>query len=705
MRRVAIIAEILLLIGWLTYPYLSDAYTPAEPTTRPAIESILSHTSAVAVAPHPFREIYGHDGFWRLGEDQTGVWWFVSPAGQLDFLNTVTTVQPEQSGRDRDAIGYRSLDWDGKYGQADLNRWAEATLVRVKDYGFKGLGAWCNPAFHRLDVPMSQDLNLWAWVNDNSKRFYSAGWAESAEQAVKTQVAPLKDNRNLVGYFLDNELDWGDGFSGPGAYFDDLPNTDPNRQQVVQTIRGVWPQLHDFNLDWSTKLADWSQLDTLPVLPRDQARAYDHLSTAWLYHLAHDYFRETTSLVHRYDPNHLILGVRFKGFAPEEVVSASRDFTDAQSLNYYVADARLDADMFHMMYVRSGQPIIISEYSFHAMDGSSGDHNSVGFSAQVPDQQARADGYRLMTTRLARVPYIVGADWFQWCDEPPAGRSSDGEDVNFGVVDVHDKPYKLLVSAIQQTTPTLNPLHARSTSDSESDIWRESYTLHPIMHVPFLAHAPAMDGTLAGWPQASRFDNIRREQTVDLDRFKIRTPEAFMGWTRDGLYLAVEVFDKHLETAPATAWWWTRDNVEFFISTRPVASDQMSYDVYCHQFFVVPRDPTTNAAVVGQWHRDGDALKDNLIPVPSIRRAVKILPDRYIVELFIPAKALHGYDPQREPTMAFNLDVRDYDTASNFFWSAPKSMRTELRPNTWGTLYLDPPTNSTYARAAQASAN
>ena len=124
MRRVAIIAEILLLIGWFTYPYLSDAYTPAEPTTRPAIESILSHTSAVAVAPHPFREIHGHDGFWRSGEDQTGVWWFVSPAGQLDFLNTVTTVQPEQSGRDRDAIGYRSLDWDGKYGQADLNRWA-----------------------------------------------------------------------------------------------------------------------------------------------------------------------------------------------------------------------------------------------------------------------------------------------------------------------------------------------------------------------------------------------------------------------------------------------------------------------------------------------------------------------------------------------------------------------------------------------------
>ncbi len=704
MRRVAIIAEILLLIGWFSYPYLSDAYAPSNPTTYPALEA-LSGRSSAASSPRPFRQIHGRKGFWRLGEDEDGVWWFVSPSGELQFLNTVTTVQPEQLGRDRDSIGFRSTDWDGKFDPTDLNRWARATLIRVRDYGFKGLGAWCNPAFHDLDVPMSQDLNLWDWVNDSSKRLYSPDWVESVEQAVKTQVSPLKDNRHLVGYFLDNELDWGDGFSGPGAYFDDLPNTDPNRRQVLQTIHWVWPQLHDFNLDWSTKLADWSQLETWPVLPRDQSRAYDRLSTAWLSHLAHDYFRETTALVRRYDPNHLILGVRFKGFAPEEVVSASRDYTDAQSLNYYVADARLDADMFHMMYVRSGQPIVISEYSFNAMDGRSGDRDTVGFSGQVPDQQARADGYRLMTTRLARVPYIVGADWFQWCDEPPAGRSSDGEDVNFGVVDVHDRPYKLLVRAIQQTTPLLNPLHARSTSDSESDVWRESYTIKPIMHVPYFAHAPAMDGTLTGWPADSRFDDIRREQLVDVGRVKVRLPEAFMGWTRDGLYLAVEVFDDRLETTPATGWWWTRDNLEFFISTRPVPSDQLSYDVNCQQFFVVPRDPTTNAAVVGQWHRDGDALKDNLIPVPSIRKFVKIFPDRYVVELFIPATALHGFDPLHEPTLAFNLDVRDFSTASNFFWSAPKSMRTELRPNTWGTLYLDPPSGSTYARSAQARAD
>ncbi|MGH7968406.1 MAG: hypothetical protein ACREIC_06715, partial [Limisphaerales bacterium] len=41
------------------------------------------------------------------------------------------------------------------------------------------------------------------------------------------------------------------------------------------------------------------------------------------------------------------------------------------------------------------------------------------------------------------LPYVVGADWFQYYDEPPFGRY-DGEDYNFGLVDIHNQPYGLL---------------------------------------------------------------------------------------------------------------------------------------------------------------------------------------------------------------------------------------------------------------------
>jgi hypothetical protein len=707
MRKSVIILLLVVAIAWIGLPYLTHARDESPSPARAFIPSTQPSS------PDNLAIIRGHPGYWRLAQDRAGVWWFLSPNDQLEFLNTVTTVQPIQLSRDRQRPYFISLDWhgdaDGGGTQAQLDRWSAATLKRVLDTGFKGLGAWCNPAFHQLAVPMSQDLNLWTWIDDASRRFYSPDWAALAEHAVKVQAGPLRDNKNLLGYFIDNELDWGDGFAGPAAYFDNLPAADPNRIQVVRVIRSLWPTTDEFNHAWGTRLTNWSEVDDWDVLPREPAAPYSRLSSAWLSHLAGDYFRCTTEIIRKYDPNHLILGVRFKGFAPQEVVAASRDFTDAQSLNYYVADAKLDAEMFRMMYEESGQPIVISEYSFHSMDGRSGDPDTVGFEAHVPDQQARADGYRLMTTRLARVPYIIGADWFQWCDEPPAGRSSDGEDVNFGVVDVHDKPYELLQQAIRETAPTLNTLHARSTVESEKGIWRENFAAaKPEMKIPYLAQAPTLDGDLADWPAACKLTGLQREQTVGLDRYPVETPNVYLGWNHDGLYMGIEVFDNNQQFAPATGWWWTRDHAEFFISTRSVTSDQDSYDVFCHQFFIVPsgKDENGSIGVVGQWHRDGDALKDNLIPDPLIKRAMKVLSDRYIAEMFIPSAALHGFDPVHQPMLAFNLNVRDFESAADFFWSAPKLVQTQLRPGTWGSLYLEPPTSPVaMAHPALAPAN
>lgn len=351
-----------------------------------------------------FESLGGGEGFWRIGRDHAGVWWFVSPDGRADFLNSVTTVQPKLLGRDRNGPHYVADD----YRDQDIHRWAEATLQRVRSFGFKGVGAWSEPALHQHDVPITRDLNISAWVGGDVRQVFSAGWETAAEDAIRRQVEPLRDNRSLVGYYIDNELDW-------------------------------------------------------PA--RDEAQTY---------RLARRYFEVTTRLIRKYDPNHLILGVRFRGDAPRAVVRASAGLTDAQSVNYYPHDAKLDRELFEMLHELSGgQPVIVSEYSFHALDGRSGNRNRFGFPAQVADQKARAEGYRRMTTRLARLPYVIGADWFQWMDEPPSGRLRDGEDVNFGIVDIEDGPYELLVDAVRETTPLLNGLHRRAATDGYADVWRD----------------------------------------------------------------------------------------------------------------------------------------------------------------------------------------------------------------------------------------
>jgi len=676
-----------------TDPTGSTSDSNVAPATRPTTMPATHPAAENQVLTNNFPVLRGREGFWRLGKDQSGVWWFVSPTGQREFLNTVTTVQPVLKGRQRNAADYISADFDLS-GQTDtaLDRWATATLARVKAAGFKGIGAWSHPVLHQHDIPITRDLNVWTWLRERTNRLYSPEWTEIAESTIRKQVEPLRDNRNLVGYYTDNELDWGDSAVGPGLYFDDLEPSDPNRVQVVKLIRQLWPTIAAFNADWNVSICDFTELDGWKTLPRQPAEAYRELGSKWLYTLATDYFRITTSLVKKYDPNHLVLGVRYRGYMVPEVVAASRDYTDAQSVNYYVADAMLDRKMFDSSYDASGQPIIITEYSFHALDGRSGNRNMVGFPSQVLDQQARAEAYKLFTTRLSRVPYIVGADWFQWMDEPPSGRLSDGEDANFGVVDVDDRTYELLTDAIKATTPVLNHLHEQSHRDEQKDVWRTPTETLPTVKIPYLTKAPRLNGEVSDWPQSARLPGVKAVRTVGAERSKLALPNMLVGWRDEGLYVAFEVFDDQVTAAPADGWWWSRDSIEFWVSTRPVASDRMSYDQNAHHFFFVPVDfPSRDGqgGVVGQWYVPGSAIRGTQLPHPEIRNAVRVLSDRYVVEIFIPASSLHGFDPS-ETTMAYNAQVKNYQQAAEYYWSAPKLVITQARPNTWGTIYLEP---------------
>jgi hypothetical protein len=704
MDRIAFAAICMLVLGLWLGPKLTGG---SDPTARPlasasplAVSSIptagdLAHRITELPDPSAMTGLRGKEGFWRLGRTEAGVWWLVSPQNKPDFLNSVTTVQPWQFGRDKEGINYISRDWNAKPGgDGDLDAWAQKTIDRIRKMGFKAIGAWSNPVFHKFDIPITRDLNISTWMQPSARRLYYPEWASTAEYAVQTQVVPLKDNKNLVGYFIDNELEWGDEGCGPSHYFDNLATEDPNRREVIKVIRTLWPAVGDFNRDWHAEIKDWNELDGWKTLPHEHSEAYSRLFTAWLSHLAEDYFKLTCGLIRKYDANHLILGVRFRGWAPKEVVRASRDYTDVQSLNYYVPDARLDPEMFRMMYEESGQPIMITEYSFHSLDGRSGNRNTVGFAAQVLDQKARADGYRLFTTRAARVPYLVGVDWFQWSDEPPSGRSSDGEDVNFGMVDVDDIAYPMLAEAVRSTSALLNPAHAASVSDPQTDVWRESFANKPSMRVPYLKRPVYLNGELSDWPDECKLQGVRHSLTVGLERSKLPLPNFYLGWRDEGLYIGFEVFDDDIIGAPANGWWWTRDFVEMWVSTRNPGKDQNAYDVNSHQFFFVPNSwPGADGLLgtVGQYHRSGDAQKDHLVPHPDIRDAVRVLPDRYVVEMMIPAKALHGFDPRHESTMAFNLHVRNFQHATDYFWSAPKENMTQLRPNTWGELHMVSP--------------
>ena len=83
-----------------------------------------------------------------------------------------------------------------------------------------------------------------------------------------------------------------------------------------------------------------------------------------------------------------------------------------------------------------------------------------------------------------------------------------------------------------------------------------------------------------------------------------------VGWRAEGLYMGMEVFDNDPVAAPITECWWTRDMIELWISTRPVASDQIGYNSTRHQFMFVPATPpATTASPARSANGTGPAMR------------------------------------------------------------------------------------------------
>jgi hypothetical protein len=157
-----------------------------------------------------------------------------------------------------------------------------------------------------------------------------------------------------------------------------------------------------------------------------------------------------SAAIRKHDPNHLNLGLRFGGSAPAELVSASKVF-DIYSLNNYAyAVNQRELDKVRELI---DKPVMIGEFHF----GTPGRGMTPGLK-QVTSQEERGVAYRYYVENAAADPSIVGAHWFEWVDEPSTGRF-DGENYNIGLVDVTDRPYPDLVSALQETHARVLRLH------------------------------------------------------------------------------------------------------------------------------------------------------------------------------------------------------------------------------------------------------
>jgi hypothetical protein len=167
--------------------------------------------------------------------------------------------------------------------------------------------------------------------------------------------------------------------------------------------------------------------------------------------LADRYYQLMRDTIRKHDQDALFLGDRYQSFYYRDVARTSGKYVDVASTNLNASwndgqFIRFQLDSLHRL---TGKPLLVSEFYMAAAENRSGNKNASSGFPVVATQAERTAAARTTLEAVAAEPYVVGADWFQYFDEPPHGRF-DGEDYNFGLVDIEDRPYEELTEAFAE---------------------------------------------------------------------------------------------------------------------------------------------------------------------------------------------------------------------------------------------------------------
>ena len=401
-------------------------------------------------------------GFFHV-ENLNGKYWLVGPEGGAFFA--VGTYRVSYHGT-RSPDGSNSFHDNIKHQYPEETKWIKHVLSQVRSWNFNllSLGPGEYPKYEK--IPRS--LFLWASHPFARKKerltapgvpgyttfvdIFDPDFEKSYTRICSRVASPLKNDPWLVGYYTDNELFWGFGMYPEHSLLDAVLYQDPSKyskQELVKFIRSRYQNdLQELKKNWKVSIKSWNDLLSIRKLRAVNQKVIDD-KRAFLFHYARHYFKVTSRAIKKADPNHLNLGCRIHGYCEPEVSRAMGEFIDVISYNKYDGIAPL-FQIEEMFFREAQKPVLVTEWGFRAMD--SGMPNTGGVGRILPDQKTRGRKYTDFLAGLARSPYCVGAIYYAYVDDPPAGGGGimNNENSNYGLVDIMDRPYRDMVSQVRK---------------------------------------------------------------------------------------------------------------------------------------------------------------------------------------------------------------------------------------------------------------
>src|SRR5438477_1377848 len=165
---------------------------------------------------------------------------------------------------------------------------------------------------------------------------------------------------------------------------------------------------------------------------------------------------------------------------------------------------------------------------------------------------------------------------------------------------------------------------------------------HPCRYVKGI---PADDADrLLDLPETCRIDNF-----AAMDERK-NFADVRLAWNEFGLAIQVEVKGKEETPQGSANRLRGSDGVTLWIDTRDSRTSHRA-SRYCHQFHLLPTgggpdddEPVFSQVRINRALQDAPLCSSSGVPFRSVRTR-----HGYIVEVFLPAAVLNGFDPEQNP--------------------------------------------------------
>ena len=452
---------------------------------------------AAELAAHPGPLDWDQYGGWKAGpnlhasgffrvEKHEGKWWLVDPEGRLFWSHGTDCVGPggettpisdrthwfaELPGRDSpwgrfygrgnwaphnyyEGKSYETYSFNGanllrKYGPdfADLS--AELAHRRLRSWAMNTIGNWSDRSVYQRRKtpyvatvgsgrkPLQGSTGYWGKFPD----VFDPSFARSVDRSMQAERGASVGDPWCLGYFVDNELGWGEDLSLAEATLMSPPDQAAKRV-FLDDLRAKYASIDKLNAAWGTDYASWDALGEARKAP-DRKRAHDDLAL-FATKTAEQYFRQCREAVKRAAPEQLYLGCRF-AWVNDRAVRAAAKYCDVLSFNIYrrtVTELRLPQGV--------DKPVIVGEFHFGALDRGMFHTGLV----KTADQADRAAHYTAYVRGALAHPAFIGTHWFQYIDQPTTGRG-DGENYQIGLVDICDTPYPETIRAVRELGTTM----------------------------------------------------------------------------------------------------------------------------------------------------------------------------------------------------------------------------------------------------------